>query len=81
MNSIRSIRLTGKISINEPGEYRFYEKCIGKMKFWINGKLISDYWHLFANSPRITYINFDKGIHDIKIEFQRNDPSDTFTLK
>ncbi len=70
-DSIKSIRLTGTLNIDEAGEYEFIKEKMGKLSLYIDGKRVMEFWQAILSTPRFIHLNLTKGKHEIVIEYMQ----------
>lgn len=70
-DSIKSIRLTGTINIDEAGEYEFIKEKMGKLSLYIDGKRVMELWQTILATPGFIHLNLSKGKHKITIEYMQ----------
>ncbi len=66
---INSIRLSGNITIDEAGEYELIKEERGKLKLYIDDKVVMEFWQSILSSPRPIHVDLEKGKHKIVIEY------------
>lgn len=66
---INSIRLSGNITIDETGEYELIKEEKGKLKVFIDDKVVMEFWQSILSTPRPVHLNLEKGKHKIVLEY------------
>ncbi len=80
-DKILSARWSGQLSVDESGEYQFFNTGQQYFRMWLDDQLVTDYWSSFLIETDETRLQLEAGkVYKIEIEYVRNNIHENMDL-